>query len=446
MLKIGIIGPQDSLVLMDQYLQNFFEDVKTFKIEFSIFEQIPNIIQYLHVQESNLDAVIFSSKVSYDIVNHAMHSKNPWVYVDRNHIQLQRLLLKIAVQKKYDPLHISVDCFNEKSIINAYSEIGLQKNEYQFYEIKPDIFNPHFANEINHFHLYNYYKKKVSVCITEFPSIYADLKSKGIPCMLSETTFEDVHQAVQKLELKIRSRINESSQIVVLAIEIDQTNEYSIITENDYQMMTEKIKVTEKIYLFAQRIQATVIEIGKRGYLLFSTKNILENETEKLQHMALLDDVSSSTSSTISVGIGYGITAREANYNANLGMLKAQKSGGNHCYAVNEGVYIGPILNTIPSKEKRTLKIDDKFLKVSESTGISIDTIFRIQCYIDQQKDIFTPKELATYLEISKRSVDRILDKLEYSGYMTVVGKKSETGTGRPSRIIKISFDYKLDR
>ena len=114
MLKIGIIGPQDTLTLIDQYIQDFFEEVKTFKIEFSIIEQIPNIIQYLHVQESNFDAVIFSSKISYDIVNHAMHSKNPWVYVDRNHNQLQRLLLKIALEKHNDPLHISVDCFNRK--------------------------------------------------------------------------------------------------------------------------------------------------------------------------------------------------------------------------------------------------------------------------------------------------------------------------------------------
>ncbi|GAU78909.1 HTH domain-containing protein [Fusibacter sp. 3D3] len=443
MLKIGIIGPQDSLNLIDQYLNDFFEEVKTFKIEFSIFEQIPNIIQYLHVQESNFDAVIFSSKISYDIVNHAMHSKNPWVYVDKNHNQLQRLLLKIALEKAYDPLYISVDCFNEKAIITAYSEVGLTKKAYQFYAIEPDIFNPNFATEIRNFHLHHFYDHKVSVCITEFPSIFNALQSKGIPCVLSAPTLSDVHQAVQKLELKIRSRINESSQIVVLAIEIDQINEYSIINENDYQIMTEKIKVTEKIYLFAQKIQATVIEIGTRGYLLFSTKNILENETEKLQHIALLDDVSQNTTNTISVGIGYGITAREANYNANLGMLKSQKNGGNHCYAVNEGVYIGPILNTISAKTQVTLKIDEKFLKVSEATGISIDTLFRIQCYIDQQKNIFTPNELANYLEISKRSVDRILDKLEYCGYMYVVGKKSETGVGRPSRIIKISFDYK---
>lgn len=441
MLKIAILGPLDRLDLIDQYLHDFFKELKTFKIEFSTTTQVPSIIEYLQVQESFFDAVIFSGKIPYDIINHAMHSKNPWVYIDKNHFQLQSLLLGIALKGKYDPLNISIDCFSEKSILKAFSEVGLTRDQYRFFSMEPNIYKPDFIEDIIKFHRHNYAKNKVSVCITEITSIYESLCSEGVPCILSLPSRDDLHNAVQKLELKIRSRVNASSQIVAIAIEIDQPNEYSLLLENDYQMMAEKIKVTEKIYLFAQRIQATVVEIGKRGYLLFSTKTILENETQNLHHMALLDDVSSATMSTISLGIGYGITAREANYNANLGMIKAQKGGGNLCFAVNDGNYIGPILNTIRPKDKNTTKIDNNFLRVSEVTGIGIDTIFKIQCFIDQQKNIFTPNELAAYLEISKRSVDRILDKLETSGYMSIIGKKSESGHGRPSRIIKISFD-----
>lgn len=441
MLKIAILGPLDRLDLIDQYLHDFFKELKTFKIEFSTTTQVPSIIEYLQVQESFFDAVIFSGKIPYDIINHAMHSKNPWVYIDKNHFQLQSLLLGIALKGQYDPLNISIDCFSEKSILKAFSEVGLTRDQYRFFSMEPNIYKPDFIEDIIKFHRHNYAKNKVSVCITEITSIYESLCSEGVPCILSLPSRDDLHNAVQKLELKIRSRVNASSQIVAIAIEIDQPNEYSLLLENDYQMMAEKIKVTEKIYLFAQRIQATVVEIGKRGYLLFSTKTILENETQNLHHMALLDDVSSATMSTISLGIGYGITAREANYNANLGMIKAQKGGGNLCFAVNDGNYIGPILNTIRPKDKNTTKIDNNFLRVSEVTGIGIDTIFKIQCFIDQQKNIFTPNELAAYLEISKRSVDRILDKLETSGYMSIIGKKSESGHGRPSRIIKISFD-----
>lgn len=441
MLNIAILGPLDRLDLIDQYLNDFFKEVKTFKIEFSTTAQVPSIIQYLQVQESYFDAVIFSGKIPYDIINHAMHSKNPWVYIDKSHYQLQSLLLGIALKGDFDPLNISIDCFGEKAITKAFTEVNIMPNQYRFYAMEPDIFKSDFIEDIIKFHRHNYWKNKVSVCITEITSVYDTLRNDGIPCILSLPSRDDLHNAAQKLELKIRSRINASSQIIAIAIEIDLPNEYSLLLENDYQMMAEKIKVTEKIYLFAQRIQATVVEIGKRGYLLFSTKTILENETQNLHHMALLDDISSTTMSTISLGIGYGITAREANYNANLGMIKAQKGGGNLCFAVNEGNFIGPILNTIRTKDSNNTKIDNNFLTISEATGIGIDTIFKIQCFIDQQKNIFTPNELAAYLEISKRSVDRILDRLESCGYMKIIGKKSESGYGRPSRIVKISFD-----
>ena len=49
-------------------------------------------------------------------------------------------------------------------------------------------------------------------------------------------------------------------------------------------------------------------------------------------------------------------------------------------------------------------------------------------------------KELSEASGLSIRSINRIISKLELSGYCTVVGKKILNDTGRPSRIIQFDF------
>ena len=47
-----------------------------------------------------------------------------------------------------------------------------------------------------------------------------------------------------------------------------------------------------------------------------------------------------------------------------------------------------------------------------------------------------TQKELAQRLNITARSVNRIIARLEEKGCVTIVGKRS-TGKGRPARVMK---------
>ena len=44
-------------------------------------------------------------------------------------------------------------------------------------------------------------------------------------------------------------------------------------------------------------------------------------------------------------------------------------------------------------------------------------------------------------MNISRRSVDRVVNKLEIAGYLHVIGKQAAYDIGRPSRIIKINFN-----
>jgi hypothetical protein len=302
------------------------------------------------------------------------------------------------------------------------------------------IFYDNFLEDINSFHEYNFLHNGVSVCITGLSEVYEYLSSRNIPCLALDPTKQSIEEAFSYFESKQKVSAEESRQIVVLALDRDLPDEHALIKENEYQLALESMKISEEVYLFSQRIQAAVVEkeIGK--YLLFTTKYLLELETDDLQKLNIITHQNIFRFGTLSIGIGYGETAREAKYNAYLGLIKAKKQGGNRAYKVENNKYIGPIIPRTTSEDTLP-NIDGPFQTVASETGLSINSIIKLQTIIDQQRNnSYTPKELAKLYGVSTRSMNRILERLLDAKYARIIGCNMRTKTGRPSRIIRLSL------
>ena len=205
--------------------------------------------------------------------------------------------------------------------------------------------------------------------------------------------------------------------------------------------MKEKNKITEIIYEFANKIEAAVIEFSYNMYIMISTKKILETETENYTKIDLLEDIGEKSLNKISMGIGYGKTASEAKYKANDAVRKAKGyPNENIAYIIYEdGRIIGPVKSKVESK--REIAVNDRLLKIAEITNVSIKKILAFYNAIDIcKKDRFTADELSKQCNMSYRTVNRAINKLESYGYVEVVGKHFEDGSGRPRRIIKFNF------
>lgn len=61
---------------------------------------------------------------------------------------------------------------------------------------------------------------------------------------------------LMKLQLKHSMQIKEYSQIVAISLEIDSPNEESVITEDEYQLMLENIKLACCCFLPLLRVIA----------------------------------------------------------------------------------------------------------------------------------------------------------------------------------------------
>jgi hypothetical protein len=439
-MKVGIVGPEENVNKITQIIKREFHQIEPKVYVYKTYTEVPKLIQN---QQPCLDAILFAGATPLSYAEKHIRPLIPWEAVPRSGSSLLQVLLQIALSKKHSLYRISSDLYDQNQLSEIFEEIGIAKDQFQIYTINKPPLADDYIDYVCAFHEQHYLCNKVSCCITALYNVHKQLTAKNIPCFQVNPTANVIRQALHKIQLNHLVQVSQQSQIVAIYIRIDSPGEYSLLNENEYQYIIDKTNVARQIYLFAQRVQAAVIEVGVQEFLLFSTKQLLENVTNNFENIDLLQSVKTNTSSTISIGVGYGQTAQAAKSSANLGMERASKLGGNTAFIVYNGnKIIGPIqTNKHTQQENPHHKVDQKLLAISEKSGISINTVFRLHSILKHQgKTRFTSAELAELTGVTARTMNRILEKLAMQGFCFEVGKRVLTKAGRPSRIVEISI------
>ncbi len=440
-MRLGIVGPLENVQIVTQIIAQEFPQIEPRAYTYRTYAETPAL---LAGQQEKLDALLFVGKTSMTYAEKRLKRIIPWSVIPRSGSSLLQVLLKISLHPKYSLFNISSDLYYAEQLTEIFAEIGLPTDKLHIYTFADAALeDEHFLDSLCAFHEQLYRCGQVSCCVTAFYNVHARLTEKQIPCFLIAPTKNIIRETLHKLQLNYLVEVSQQSQIVALCIRIDSIDEYSLFSENEYQYILDKTNVSRQVYLFAQRIKAAVIEVGTREFLLFSTKQILEDATNNFQNIDLLPLIEQNTASTISLGIGYGQTAQEARWSANLGMEKASRLGGNAAFIIYSGKKtIGPLGGQEdkepPASEQR---VDKKFLTISEKTGISVNTLFHLSSLVKQQgKARFTTAELAALTNVTARTVNRTLTKLILHGYCFEVGKRVLSNAGRPSRIVELNL------
>lgn len=439
-MKIGIIGPSQIVAKANRVIKNEFPQIEPVNYVYSIYLETLALLQYHHLE---VDALLFTGKTPYTLACKSIPSSVPWEYVPRSGSSMLRVLLSAKLWTDYDICNVSIDTYDQALLHECYQEIGLPIDQLKIFISKEDLISQNYHERVCEFHTFNYIQNRVSCCITGLQRVYDELRTQSIPCLLIEPTTNIIRETLLKLQLKYLVKVNQQSQLAAVSIQIDSPSEYSLLADNEYSIALNRMKVSEQVYLFAQRIQAAVMETGDTNYLLFTTTQLLENETDNLKAIELLNAVKLNTSCTVSIGIGYGKTASEVKNGALLGMQHASKKGGSLAFIVFNGKQIiGPMDSVRHTKDASPPMIDERFLRISDKVGVSINTVYKLQCIVDHfGKTTFTTKELAPLFGVTTRTMNRLIDKFESQGYAKMIGKRIIGNSGRPSRIIQLMLE-----
>ena len=138
------------------------------------------------------------------------------------------------------------------------------------------------------------------------------------------------------------------------------------------------------------------------------------------------------------IGIGEGHTIFQAEKNARVALKLSLNQEGKIFYSNGEKIR-GPLLN-VEELEYKSVS-DEKIKNIADEIGISPIYLEKIKGMIKKQKkDSFTSIEIAKILNITPRSVNRIVKKIIEKDYAESVQVENSVTAGRPRRIIKFKI------
>ncbi len=439
-MKIAFIAPPSPFPLCDKLKSLIEADFPHIQVEYLLYDKFEDVPGLIDGRQEEFEAIVFGGQVAMVYANARLQRKTLWLQLPRAGSTILCALLN-AVRMGWDVTKLSFDSYDDILLREIYQELGYDLGDRKFLTFRGDMMRSSYSEDVFRFHENNCRTQKATGCITGLYKVHTRLTEAKLPSLLLIPTRSVMREQLNFIQQFHRAKQDAKGQISVVLITIDFPSDHSVMRESGDLFILEKMKITQQVYRYAGQLQATVLEASLRDYLLFSTKEMIEIETQHYKHFNLLEWIERDTLYNVSIGIGHGDTVAISKSNAVTAMLRAKKHDRSTAYVcTGDGDFLGPFSNG--SAPKKKIKIDDKLLNVAETTGISVNTIYKLHCFLlSNPKKNFTSQELAEGLAISKRSTDRILQTLEQKGFVNIIGKRIINESGRPSRLISIDLN-----
>lgn len=431
-MKVAIIGAPDSVDKIYGILSQNNDDV-----EFIIRseEKVNDMVELVSEIEDEVDGIYLTGIGVYSGLNNSSHDiSKPVVYTKRGITGIIKSFWEFKEnfpEKKYlENLKLGIDVVEEKDFLEAINEFDIKLKSYVLQ--KYDFFKS--ENEYLKIYLEKIKSKEINCVFTAFGHIYSVLKEMNFPVYRVQATSSEINDEFKNLKNRIRIKKAEKSKICVEIIKIEKTENINLYRN----LLSDKFYFEKSLIEYSNEVEGNIQILGDDEYLIISNKELLNN-IENLKTIISLIKDRSYKGFFVGVGIGEGDTIFQAEKNARKALKLSINEKENNIYFSNNSEIKGPLLN---NREIKYNNISDKkIMEISKVTGVSSLYIEKIKSIMKKhEKNLFTSKEISEFLNITERSVNRIIKKIIENGYAEEGLFENPTGAGRPRRKIKFKF------
>lgn len=413
-IKVAVIGSHEFM----QHLLSISYQVKDLEIVPYIYsdpQEAKDLIQQLKL----CDVIFFSGALPY-------YFSKPWleqlpvpsVYLQQDEMAVASSLLSIIYHHEVPFDRISIDLVDASFVKNVLNDIGMKHSPQvmDYKEMLPDHVN--IAGIVD-FHYSSFVAGETDLALTSVHAVYDKLQELKVP---SKRMIDPTKSLIQGLEeAKSKARLAKSYSATVAACIVTFANEESISTTS--------------LEEFARHVHGSFQKIDANSYILFTTRG----DVETLIKTKTLDNFLKE--GPFKLGFGYGMTAKEAEQHAKIAQNFAQTNTlDSSCYILSdEKELIGPI----PKEKKvQNLKNDHPQLrKIAKEIKLSPANLSKIIQFSQSNPSLqFTASDLADFLQVTRRTAERILKKLVDHGYATICGEEMPYQQGRPRAIYELNL------
>ncbi|GLC88089.1 hypothetical protein [Lysinibacillus piscis] len=387
------------------------QNIENIQLEFYLYNQ-PQESPMLLKQIKPCDAILIGGTLPYLYAKSELPNiPIPWNYVKQSEASISTTLLSVIANQGI-PLHrMSIDVMNPLLVENV-----LKETEYHGPKpyVQPISITEPVQNILNT-HIELWEAQKIDIIVTSVHSIFDELQQLHIPSIRMLDATNSIIQCLEETQAKSLLRKSESVKAAIGLLEI--------LTITDIAMVTQ----------IATATHATYKQISANTFELYTTAGHLQKALEKdpLQHLLQQID------QPFKLAFGYGHSIFEATQNAKNALTFAKPF---EIYVLDEYKnLLGPFPNT---EVKLTLKTSDPYiLQMAKKTSLSPLNISKIiQFSHERQSAQFTAYNLAEYLQVTRRTTERIIKKLVDQNYVKIVGEEMPQQQGRPRTIYELNF------
>ena len=427
-MRIAIIGAPDSVEKVYNVLSSAYTEIEFITRS---TEKIDDMVNFIQDVEENVDGFYLTGIGVYSALNEKTNITKPVIYTKRGITGIIKSFWDFQKENyktsALGNMKLGIDLVEEKDFLETLEEFNIKIKSYFLQKYNYQKTEAEYLEE----YLKKIKSKEINCVFTAFGYIYYALKEKNIPVYRVQATNGEIRKEFKNLLDRIKMSKAENSKISVEIIKILKDNR---ILNN---ILSDKVQLEKELLAYSQTVDGNIQTLGSDEYIILSNKGLLRNP----KNINIIFDIIKKYYSKgifISVGIGEGNTIFLSEKNARTALKLSINDNKNNIY-FSDGIEIkGPLM------EKREMvynkSSDKKILEISEKTGISSLYIEKIKSVMKKQdKNSFTSSELSEFLNISERSINRIVKKIIESGYATAEYENS-FGAGRPRRKTLFNF------
>ena len=428
-MKIAIVGYPDSVKKILKTLEPQYTYITFLPYE---IKQLSDSVENLKELKGKVDGIFSTGIGVHSEIVSKLGLDIPMVYSNREAGSILKALWELREDyQDISNLKIGFDIVEEKVLLETLDEFGIKLNGVDVQEYQEDKMELDFLDE----HIKNLIKGNVHCVFTAFGYVYDYFKSKNKPVYRLQSTKNEIVNQMKTLLKDIKINENFKNRIGIKIIKITKKSKKD---DSDYDKISFKMKLNQVFLKYAREIHGNYQELIENEYVFFTTQRILETKSSELNFLKLLNEIY-ILGGKVAVGIGYAESIQEATINAKKALNISTLNDKGEVYLFSDNKIRGPLYKK--NRFDYSTKISNTFEKEAKKIGITPKYLSKIRALQESlSKREFTSKELSEFLEITERSVNRIVKPIIGSGYAEIIEYEVCTSAGRPRRVIKFKF------
>ena len=399
MIKLAILTPKNSYEKIKKSLKDIECEVK-----YIFYNNLYDLENLYLKNAQKYDGIITSGPIGYEIIKNSVELLTPLYHFDISKGDLYKYLFNILKENpKIDFSRVYIDFISPEKKEYWFQDIFKKEEEPIFYKINFSNKNLYETLKNNYTNLKN--NKKIDIVLTRISNMVEFLKNEKISFDFLFPSEENIKNTVLEVIKDIKILKSEKKQIIFGKLLL---NEVSADIEEEIHSISKNciVKILDK------SIEILMI------YEDFINSNIALNLKKKLKM-------------NFFSGWGKGNNINEARYNAEKAYKKSKETNFEVVYLVSTNSEI--ILSEIDDEKKKNIEIIEKLkeLNITKQNSEKLIELFR-------SKEKVSCASLATYLDISERTANRLLLKLEENNL--AISNLIKISRGRPKKLYQLLF------